>query len=146
VIAGGLETVLAGGVADCAPLAVGVHVTVRASSVTLSVRLFLELHTVTLRVSGTELTVVGQVPGVGQYGGVLLGGGCQRHRRQRHGDKYLKSPWVCGVRTIVTKCNITGLGRQLSSMYFEGLVSIFTSFKYHIITIRQKPYKTRFEL
>jgi len=84
VIAGGLETVLAGGVADCAPLSVGVHVAVGASSVTRSVRLFLELHTVTLRVSGAELTVVGQVPGVGQYGGVLRGGGCQRHQRQRH--------------------------------------------------------------
>jgi len=125
VIAGGLETVLAGGVADCAPLAVGVHVTVRASSVTLSVRLFLELHTVTLRVSGAELTGVGQVPGVGQYGGVLRGS-CQRqrHQRQRHRDKYLQSQRVYGVRTIVAKLYIKGLGRELLSIYFKRLISI----------------------
>jgi len=91
VVAGGLETVLAGGVADCTPLAVGVYVTVRAAPVTLSVRFLLELHTVALRVSGAKLTVVGQVPGVSQNGGVLLGSG-QRHRRQRHRDKYLKFP------------------------------------------------------
>lgn len=89
VVAGRLETVLAGGVADGAPLAIGVHVTVRAPSVSLGVRLLLELHTVALRVSGAELSVVREVPGVGQDGGVLVRGS-HGHRRQRQRDKYLK--------------------------------------------------------
>lgn len=90
MIAGGLEAVLAGRVVDGAPLAVGVHVAVRAASVAFRVRLLLELDTVSLLVRGAELTVVGQVPGVRQDGGVLLRGD-QRHRpRQRHQDKYLQ--------------------------------------------------------
>jgi len=90
MITGGLETVLAGRICNGAPLAVGVHVTVGAASVAFRVRLFFELDAVALRVSGTELSVVGQVSGIGEDGSVLLGDD-KRHRRQRHQDKYDKS-------------------------------------------------------
>lgn len=88
VIAGGLETVLAGRVVHGAPLAVGVHVAVRTASVAVSVRFLFELGPVALFVSGAELPVVGEIPGIRQDGGVLLADD-KRHRRQRHQDEYL---------------------------------------------------------
>lgn len=90
MVAGGLETVLAGRVGDGAPLAVGVHVTVGAASVAFRVRLLFELDAVALRVSGTELAVIGQVSGVGEDGGVLLGNDKRYRRGERHQDKYLR--------------------------------------------------------
>lgn len=91
MVAGGLETVLAGRVGDGAPLTVGVQIAVRAPPVALGVRLLFELDAVALFVSGTELAVVGQVPGV-RYDGCIavLAGHQRRRRRQRYEDEYLR--------------------------------------------------------
>lgn len=97
MIAGGLETVFARGVAHGTPLSARVHVAVGTASVAFRVRFLFELHPVALRVRRTELAVVGQVSGVRQDGrDVLLLSGHQRHqRRRRHQDEYLFTIRVC---------------------------------------------------